>query len=310
MSVELSKHILTTLAYYDILDYPMTSFEIWKYLTMASEQESANNKQLYSLADIVTELEGNSSRKLIEEYRGFYFLKGRKDLVGQRIKRNKISESKYRILLRVARVLRFVPFVRMVAVTGRLAMKNADEKSDLDLLIVFEHGKIFTGRILVTLVVHLLGKRRYKGKITNRVCLNYFITTKSLEIGLKDLYSASEYSFMLPLFGLEAFKEFQQKNDWIKNYKINYQKDGATSQKMLTDTHFTKLFRKAGEKLFNFNFIENVLKNWQIKRINRNPKTHQAGSLIVADDESLVFLPSPQGPKIYEKFQERLRALI
>jgi len=324
----LSKNILTTLAYYDIMDYPMTSFEIWKYLTAISNfqfprlpkpgtggqaisNKIQNNDEIkFSLQDVVKELDSDNLKKLIEEYRGFYFLKGRQSLVEQRIKRNKISESKYRILLRVASVLRLVPYVRMVAVTGRLAMKNADEKSDLDLLIALKHGKIFTGRILVTLIVHLLGKRRYKGKITNRVCLNYFITTKSLGIDLKDLYSASEYFFISPLFGLETFKEFQEKNSWIKNYKINYQEDGHVSQKILPDTYFTKLFRKTGEKLLNFIFIERTLKNWQIKRINRNPKTHQAGSLVTANDSALIFLPSPQGPKIYEKFQEQLSALI
>ena len=42
----------------------------------------------------------------------------------------------------IAWVLRFVPFVRMIGVTGGLAMKNANAKSDWDLLLVIKYGKI------------------------------------------------------------------------------------------------------------------------------------------------------------------------
>jgi len=306
----LSKHILTTLAYYDVMDYPMTSFEIWKYLTIANQRPTAKGQRSFFLLDVINELESENLKKKIEEYRGFFFLEGRKNLVEQRIRRNKIAESKYKILLRVANVLRFVPYVRMVAVTGRMAMKNAEEKSDLDMLLVLEQGKIFTGRILVTLVVHLMGLRRYREKIANRICLNYFITTSSLEIRLKDIFSASEYYFMLPLFGLETFKDFQEQNSWIGEYKFNYKKDEAANLKMLTDIWPARFLRSLGEKILRPGFIEKSLGAWQMKRINKNPKTHQAGSMVSASNEALIFLPSPQGPKIFDKFQERLSSLV
>jgi predicted nucleotidyltransferase len=311
----LQKHILTTIAYYDVLDYPLTSFEIWKYLTTISKFQYpiSNNNRLeekrYSLHEIISELENNNLKKFIEEYRGFYFLKGRKGLVEQRMKRGKLAEEKYKILLKVAKILRFAPYMRMIAVTGRMAMKNTEEKSDLDLLVVLKHGKIFTGRTLVTLLVHLLGKRRYKGKIADRVCLNYFVTTRSLEINLKDLYASSEYYFIQPLFGFEVFHEFQAANKWIREYKINYKPDDLPGLKMLKDTLLTKIAKRTGEIILKPDFIEKILKNWQIKRIAKNPKTHQPGSVIMANDETLIFLPRPQGPKVYDKFQEKLGAL-
>jgi hypothetical protein len=55
--------------------------------------------------------------------------------------------------------------------------------------------------------------------------------------------------------------------------------------------------------------LEQKLKAWQIKRIERDPRTKKAGSLIVADDDSLVFLPIPQGPKVFETFKERMENL-
>mgnify|MGYP001239068387 CR=1 FL=1 len=310
MSSELSKNILNTLAYYDVMDYPMTSFEIWKYLFQLERKDvKGKTENDTSLPGIAKELKGEKLKKIIEEYNGFFFLKGRKCLVNQRISRNKISERKIRILLKVAKILRFVPYVRMIAITGRMAMKNAEEKSDLDVLIVIEEGKIFTGRILVTLAVHLMGKRRYKGKIANRVCLNYFITTNSLEITMKDMFSSSEYYFISPLFGRETFRKFQEKNRWISEYKVNYQESSADNLKTLGDTFLSAKIRYIGEKILAFNFIEKMMKVWQIKRINENPKTHQPGSMIIASDEALVFLPNPQGPKIYGKFKEKVSSL-
>ncbi|OGI17319.1 MAG: hypothetical protein A2Z52_02955 [Candidatus Moranbacteria bacterium RBG_19FT_COMBO_42_6] len=294
------------------MDYPMTSFEIWKYLFRVNKdslRKGEGKEAEPTFLEVMDELKSEKLNGLLEEFRGFYFLKGRKSLVEQRIKRNKISEKKYKILEQVARVLRFIPYVRMVAVTGRMAMKNAEEKSDLDLLLVLEKGKIFTGRILVTLVVHLMGRRRYRGKIANRICLNYFITTGSLEIGLKDMFSSSEYYFMLPLFGLETFREFQAKNRWIGEYKVNYEKDGVDNLRMLFDSWPARFSRNLGEKILRAGFIEKSLKNWQMKRINRNPKTHQSGSMVSASEEALIFLPNPQGPKIYDKFQDRLSSL-
>lgn len=307
-SPTLEKNILATLVYYDVMDYPMTSFEIHKYLTAFDQQSTADNQQC-NLFEIINGLEGESLKNFVEEYRGFYFLKGRRALVEQRLERNKIAESKFKILLKTARWLRFVPYVRMVAATGSLAMKNTEAESDLDILVALKHGKIFTGRTLATLAVHLLGRRRYGKKITNRICLNYFITEKSLEINLKDVFSASEYFFSFPLFGFAVFQRFQAANSWIRNYKPNYRIDDIPNLKLLPDTRCAKFFRQIGEKIFSFNFIENRLKNWQTRRIASDPRTKKAGSMIIANDEMLVFLPEPQSPEVFEKFKDKLADL-
>lgn len=307
----LSKKIITTLTYYDVLDYPMTSFEIWKYLVSHNVEREAHNaeKKDISLADIVKELENEEVKKFIEQYRGYYFLRGRENLAEERLEKNKIAEQKFKITRRAVKWLRFIPFVRMLAVTGTLAMKNTQKKSDLDLLIVLKHGHIFTGRILITGLTHLLGVRRYGQKITNRICLNFFITDKSLEIDLKDLFSANEYSFIWPLFDTGVFSEFQKANGWIKNFKENFEVEKVTNVKVFGNSLEIRIIRKIGETLLSFGFIEKRLKDWQTKRITNDPRTHLPGSMIVADDNALIFLPGPQGPKVFEEFQGKISDL-
>lgn len=306
---ELSGYILKTIAYYDVLSYPMTSFEIWKYLLVKNDAPRGSDEGI-NLSQIVEALEDDELKKHIDRHHGFYFLKGRSELADERIKRNKVSEEKFRIIERVVKALRFVPFVRMVAVTGRVAMKNAKKKSDLDLLIVIEEGKIFTGRLLVTGLVHLMGKRRYGRRIKDRICLNHFITTASREIMLKDIFSSSEYFFMLPMFGREEFERFREDNSWIKEYHPNYQTSGIMNLKMIDDSRLSSFSRRIGENLFSARIIEEKLGDWQRRRIENDPRTHQEGGMTVADEKALIFLPHPQGPRIFAIFKERIEKLL
>lgn len=307
----LTKNILATVCYYDVLEYPLTSFEMWKYLIRTGEQEADSDNPEYSLAEVLKELNNNNNilKNFIEEYQGFYFLKGRRDLVEERVKRGKISALKIKRLRRVVWFLRFIPFVRMIAVTGRLAMKNAQTESDWDVLVSLKKNRIWTGRTLVTLAVHLLGQRRYGNKIQDRVCLNYFVTESSLEIKNKDLFSANEYTFCFPLFGSREYKNFQLRNSWIKKIKPNYYLTEEDNWEIIKGTRYSRLVRITGEKFFSWDFLENYLRTWEKKRIMRNPKTHQAGSMVEVSDEALVFLPNPQGPKVFEKFKKRVEGL-
>ena len=306
MNSIIAKNIFRTIVYYDIISYPLTSFEVWKYLTVV--EGSADEKDKCSLGEIVEVLENRDLKKRVEEFQGFYFSKGRKELVEKRIQSDKNSIMKYKIAEKVAWWLHFIPFVRMVAVTGTLAMRNSEKNSDIDFFVVLQKGRIFTGRLLVTLVVHLLGKRRYGNKIKNRICLNYFITTESLEIKRQDLFAANEYSFIYPLFGFDIYKKFGKANiDWIKKYKPNFEYgDLKPAKYFIEHSLISEAVQKTKETLINFlrgDRIESWLKKKQIARIKRNPLTYKKGGYVEATDENLIFLPEPQGPRLIEKFK-------
>jgi predicted nucleotidyltransferase len=309
MADTLHKNILATIMYYDGFQYPLTSFEIWRYL-MRTDYYLKNGAVLnVTLSEIVAHLYANELNKYIEHYKGFYFLKGRKDLVTKRIENNKVSIKKIKRLERITSFLKFIPFVRMIGVTGALAMKNAKISSDWDLLVAFQQGKIWTGRTLMTLFLHFIGKRRHGEKISDRVCLNFFVTDQTLEVITKDLFSASEYMFMFPLYGGSVYTKFQIKNKWIKDMKPSYALDDIVMQRIREDTNFSKKFRYVGEKLFSLRLIEDVLRKIEKKRIMRNPKTNQEGSMVYANDDSLVFLPNPHGPIMFEKFKHKIEEL-
>jgi len=302
----ISKNILSTITYYDILNFPLTSFEIWKYIL-------AENS--CTLGEVVEALEGDELKNSIEEFRGFYFLPGRKDLVARRIQNDKNSAIKFEIAEKAARWLRFVPFVRMIAVTGTLAMKNCEKDSDIDFFVVLEKGRIFTGRLLATLVVHLLGKRRYEKKIKNRICLNYFITTENLEIQRQDLFAANEYSFIYPLFGHNVFQKFCGTNlVWIKKIKPNWSIPDLKPARYFVEVKpLHQAVQRLFESLINMLWgdrIESWQKRQQVARIERNPLTQKSGAYIEYSDENLIFLPEPQGVRIEKEWQRRIKKYV
>lgn len=312
MANNLSKSILTTIAYHDVMDYPMTVFEIWKYLiNSVHKEESIKQKTVdeFSLADIAEKLETEDLTRYIEEYRGYYFLRGKKELVDARLLRNKISEKKFKIIRKVVFWLRLVPFVKMIAIAGRVAAKNAENKSDLDIFVILKHGRLFTGRFLITIVAHLLGKRRHGKKVKNRICLNHFLSDR-YEVSVKDLYSSQVYSFLSPIYSPIVFNEFLKKNDWIRSYRPNFKME-VTNLKDIKDTFFSKLVREFFEKVFSFDWIEKKLKIIQIRKIENNPKTFKKGGVVIYKNSELAFWPDfeKQGPRFFEKFYNRISKL-
>jgi hypothetical protein len=309
MSDKLDKNILATIVYYDVLNYSLTAFEVWKYLIRTDYYVPRNESLKITFAQVANRLQDKEFNKYVEHASGFYFLRGRKELVEKRIANNKISIGKIRRLQRIVWWLRFLPFVRMVGITGALAMKNAKFSSDLDLLIVLKYGKIWTGRTLVTGALHFFKQRRHGKNISDRVCLNFFVTDQSLEVITKDLFSANEYMFLFPLYGWDAYTKFQIKNQWIKNMKPSYALGELAPLKTMTDSFASRFVRKVAEFVFSPKWIEQALRKIERGQIMRNPKTHQEGSLVYANDDALVFLPDPHGPAVFEKFKEKIEEL-
>ncbi|MBP6889417.1 MAG: hypothetical protein KBC19_02380 [Candidatus Moranbacteria bacterium] len=295
----LSKDIIETVTYYDVLEFPLSVFEIWKHLVTLTE-----NARPSSYFEILTIVKGECARGVIEECCGFYFLPGRELLVRKRIQREKISVAKLKRVKRLARLIQYVPYVRFIGSTGSLSLKHGDIESDWDLFVVLRAGKIWTGRVVLTGFLFLLGKWRHGRHVRNRACLNYYVADTNLEIGTQDLFSAHEYRFMIPLFHYALFQRFELRNRWIVRFKPNF---SLSEIPTLWSVPYQKdTVRSFFEKWFDRWNIESALAVWQKGKISRNPKTHWKGSYIEASDRALVFLPRPRGPRVYEAFKNRL----
>ncbi len=302
----LYKNIIATITYYDVLDYPLTSFEVWKHLIRYSGDSS---KELWSLTDVIEALDSPVVREYIVQKNGIYFLFGRDKLVSLRQKREYISFVKMRKLKRIVSILRISPFVRMICVTGRLSYYNCDDDSDLDVLVVYKYGHIWTGRFFLTVFTHLLGVRRYGDKTSDRICLNYHITTESLCVPTQDIFAAHEYTFIIPIFDTGYFSQFCNKNTWIQNFKPHHTCFRIIHTLTMFDNVVTKNIRLFFEMILSDKAMEKRLQNFQQKKIDKNPNTNKEGALILCSDKHLVFLPKPHGPKVFEEYKRRFESL-
>ncbi|MGK2848786.1 MAG: hypothetical protein ACSLEX_01840 [Minisyncoccota bacterium] len=301
----LGKNIIATVAYYDVMDMPLTAFEIWKHL-MYHQTPSHTDIQANTLAEVMTFLWSEQVSDKIHQQYGFYFLVGREHLVEKRIFLEKISVSKLKRMRRLARLLVYVPYVRMLGATGSLAMKHGTRRSDWDMFVVLCSGKIWTGRTILTGFLQSIGKRRHGKKIQDRACLNYFVTDDNLEIGTKDLFSSHEYRFFIPLIGFDVFQVFELKNIWMRQYRPNFSLTVLPSLWTLQKGKVAIIVRNVLEHVLNRVHLEHWLATWQEDKIRRNPKTLLHGSLIETSERALIFLPRPRGPRVFAQFKERL----
>lgn len=199
--------ILHTMVYADLFDYPLTTEEIHRYLTGYSAPLSLVEEHLTRNGRLAEHLTSASH---------FWFLAGREHLVDLRLQREAFSRGLWPEARRYGRLIAAMPFVRLVSITGSLAMHNVRHpRDDIDLLIVTAENRVWLGRGLVILVVHLA--RRFGIEL----CPNYVLAEHHLQLGEPSLFIAHELAQLLPLHGLHVYRRLLEGNAWIADYLPN-----------------------------------------------------------------------------------------
>lgn len=147
----------------------------------------------------------------------------------------KVQSSKFKIsLTKIARVRNYLDLVsgftqiRLIGLSGSVAMLNAKETDDVDLFIISAKNRIWTVRFITLITAWLLGlKRSRKEKdASNKVCLNLFFSESSLKIDkkLQTEYMAHEVLQMMPIMDSnKTYRRFLHHNDWILKLFPNVQ---------------------------------------------------------------------------------------
>ena len=218
----LEKSIFATLAYFDVFDYPLTLFEIWKWLYQNEDLKSTD-----SIANIEKTLENSEAlESLISSKWGFYFLNGRKEIVKLRQEKYNLAEEKFKKALRIGRLLRFIPHIKMIAVCNSLAWSNPRKEGDLDFFIVTSKNKIWTVRFWATSFLKLFGLRPTKNKTRDKICLSFFVDEENFDLEPlalgEDIYLLYWIIQIVPVYDKDGiYQKFLKANEWIKKYLPN-----------------------------------------------------------------------------------------
>ncbi len=200
-SIELERAILETLAYSDVFDYPLRVEEIHRYVPLAADDNE--------IREVLSGSESVGCRD------GFYFLAGREEILAVRSRREAASRPRFRQAVRVGRLLGRLPFIRMVALTGSLALLNSDESADLDYMLVARRGRVWIARGFALLLNRLTALWGYT------LCPNLIVSEEAIEWKQRDLYSAREICQMVPVAGREVYNSLRCRNTWTQGFLPN-----------------------------------------------------------------------------------------
>ena len=216
----LEKCILDTLAYFQIFNFPLTSWEIYKNLWQPDKK--------YSFEQIKNTLENLSNNKILGTNEGFYFFKTKGDLVATRKKKYLHAQNKIKKAKKSLWLISHVPFVKAIFICNNLAYQNATEGSDIDLAIICQKNRIWTARFFSTLLMKLLGQRPTENKHQDKICQSFFITTDNLNLESlaykNDIHFTYWLNQFLPIYGEpKLIEKFFKSNAWTKKHLPNFE---------------------------------------------------------------------------------------
>jgi hypothetical protein len=207
----LSRAILETLSYSDIFEYPLRLEEIHRYLPIRAAMEEVSET-----------LSAMNQVGMIDHY---YFLLGRGTIVEIRKQRDAHSQRLLPHALRYGRMLGSLPFVRMVALTGSLAVMNSAGDADFDYMLVAAQGRVWTARAFALLL------NRFTRRFGHTLCPNIIIAENALTWSTRDLYTAHELCQMIPIAGKDVYQRLLNQNEWVKEFLPNFKEETSKVSK-------------------------------------------------------------------------------
>jgi hypothetical protein len=203
--VALERAIVQAVAYADVFDFPLTADEMHRYLIGVSASRSSVRAALGS-SRLIPEVLSRTGR--------YFTLSGREMTIDTRRARASTAAGYWRRAVRYGHLIGSLPFVRMVAVTGALAMDNVAD-GDIDYLVVTEPGRLWLCRALV---VGLVRTAALRGVV---LCPNYFLSEQALVLAERNLFTAHEVAQMVPLTGIQTYQRMRALNRWTDTYLPN-----------------------------------------------------------------------------------------
>jgi hypothetical protein len=244
--------ILETVLYSDLFDYPLTYDELAHYLIRVETDVETVHAYLAS----PRYLNGH-----LQQMDGYVLARRRESIVDRRCARRRSSARLWIRARRFARALGALPFVRMVGVTGALAMDNSAPGDDIDVMIVAAPGRVWTARLFaVGLVVvgRLLG---------DTLCPNYLISEDALSLEIRDLFAAHEFAQMVPLFGFEVYDRLRSANAWVYEHLPNAYAPLRREREHAPGA-FGRACKRAAEWLLGGR-LGDALERWEMRRKQR-----------------------------------------
>jgi len=244
---------LKPLLYFSLFQYPLTEEEIFAFSDGVSKDEIRAE-----LAILVRD-------QVIFKIDNFYLIENDRSQVNKRLSGNQMAKDIQEKANNVSRLISKFPYVEGVGISGSLSKGYYDDDGDIDFFIITSPKRLWIARTFLILYkkVFLLNSKKY-------FCVNYFISTNSLEIDEKNRFTATELTTMLPMYGNGSFHSFYEQNKWVNSFLPNKEVAEGLSKlnpiKKPISTRATErvLNTKIGDWLDSL-FLKITYKKWKVK---------------------------------------------
>jgi len=311
----LEKIILKTLAWFDLFQYPLTTWECWQWLYVNGEKIGIISPLLVQVA-----LENLRLLGKVKNYNGYWQLADKESYLAYRLQRSRWAIAKQKRAMAGIKLISFLPFVRLVSLSNTVAWDAPSKDSDIDLFIVAKSGRLYLTRLLVTLLVHWRGWRRHGKYTSNRLCLSFYATDQNL--GLQDFaykpdpYLAYWVASIMPLLDRFVYKNYLSSNDWVNAILPNWHRVIIKNDYYL---HRAGNFSKRVQGLLEFvlsgrlgDWTESWAHSWQLPRIKNylSTQTINGPTDVVINDKVIKMHTNDRRQQLANKFEARLSELL
>lgn len=303
---ELEEAILKIVVFFDMFSYPLTAYEIWRYLSVEAKFAETETAAKFLL-----------TRSYLGGSQGFYYLPGQDTLVTVRKQRYHYTNRKLKIARRAVRLFRLLPTVEFVALSNLIGRHNLRDGSDIDLFIISKENRIWITRFFCAGLMKLLRQRPTPQKKRDKICLSFYVDSGHLDLspmadGADDYYFHFWLAGLYPLYDAGAYHhQLMQANAWLKKYLpngdfvVNNQSYRESPRYWLK----TRLVLKFWQKFCDY--LEGVARRFQLRIMPAALKDKaNLDSRVIIKPGILKLYLVDRRQEFTRRYQERLRRLF
>jgi hypothetical protein len=291
---ELRAAIVRAVGYADVFDAPLERSRVH----LALDRRASPNEVRWALES------PGWADGILEIGEADLTISGRGGLCASATARRAVSARRWPAARVAGRLIGALPFIRMVAVSGSLAVDSSDGDADIDLFVVTADGRLWVARRLIMGLVRLFALARI------RLCPNYLLALSALELEDRTLFVAHELAQLVPVAGHGLLPVLIERNRWAAAELPNaFDIPTSPSLSAVHDDGTPGRARTTAERLLRSRLFDR-LERWELARIRRRHPDTGAGTREARFDERrckghLV----PNGRRTLEAYAARLAAL-
>jgi|AntRauTorckE6833_2_1112554.scaffolds.fasta_scaffold00174_19 hypothetical protein len=301
-STNLNKAIVSTIAFFDVFSYPLSAFEVFKYLQIDT-----------SYFKIIQALEDLEERNIISSKNSFYCLKGKETNFEIRQKRYNYTKEKINIAKKWSKVFKLFTGLKLIALSNSIGSYNLREGGDIDLFIVTKRNRIWTTRFTLALIGKIFNLRPSPENEKNKLCLSFFVSEANLN--LENYTKENDFYFFYWLVNLSSvydednyLDKLLEENTWLKKYLPNYFKIFKSPKEGNDVKDIGEKAESSTDRSDSNGIIENYLKKIQWRLFPQEIKEKaNKGKEVLINDEVLKLHVLDRREFFYQKYLERMK---